>query len=133
MKTNPVELVLAFMEKINAHDVPGLIALLSEDYVLVDSLGHELSGPDRLKNGWQAYFQMCPDYWVSHEDVISSGDVVVVIGSAGGTISKKGELLPANKWRIPAAWKAAVKDGKLSRWQIYADNKPVYDILARLK
>ena len=56
-----------------------------------------------------------------------------VFGSAGGTIAAKGELPSENKWRISAAWLAAVENSLVKEWRVYADNKPVYDILARSK
>ncbi len=34
-------------------------------------------------------------------------------------------------WRTPAAWKAVIRDGKVMEWRVFADNKPVYEILAR--
>ena len=30
-----------------------------------------------------------------------------------------------------AAWKAVMRDGKVMEWRVFADNKPVYEILAR--
>jgi hypothetical protein len=38
---------------------------------------------------------------------------------------------PENKWRISAAWRAVVEAGLVKEWRVYADNKPVYDILAK--
>jgi hypothetical protein len=38
-----------------------------------------------------------------------------------------------NKWETPAAWRALVRDGLIQEFRIYADNKPVYDILAGAK
>jgi ketosteroid isomerase-like protein len=130
---NPVELVLKFLEKINQHDVDGLVSLMSEEHVLVDSLGNRLQGREMLKAGWQAYFKMCPDYTVSQEKIFAHGNVVAAFGSAGGTIATQGELKPENRWRIPAAWMATVRTGQLVEWRVYADNKPVYEILKGLK
>ena len=130
---NPIELVLKFLEKINQHDVDGLISVMSEEHVLVDSLGNRFQGREQLKAGWQAYFKMCPDYTVSHEEIFAQGNIVAAFGSAGGTIAAKGELKPENRWRIPAAWMATVRNGQLVEWRIYADNKPVYELLNRIK
>jgi hypothetical protein len=33
-------------------------------------------------------------------------------------------------WRIAAAWRAIVRNGQIAEWQIYADNRPVYDLLS---
>jgi len=56
-----------------------------------------------------------------------------VFGAAGGTIAKKGKLPDENKWRTCAAWLAVVENGLVKEWRVYADNKPVYDILAKSK
>lgn len=106
---------------------------MSEHHALVDSLGTRLQGRENLRAGWQAYFQMCPDYTVSHEKIFAHGDIVAVFGSAGGTIAAKGELKPENRWRIPAAWMATVRNGQLGEWRVYADNTPVHKILTGLK
>jgi ketosteroid isomerase-like protein len=122
----PIETVLAFLDRINEHDIAKLAALMTEDHVFVDSLGQAIRSREKMRAGWQGYFAMCPDYWVSHEEVLQNGNIVAVFGAAGGTIN-------ANKWRIPAAWMAVVQDGLVKEWRVYADNKPVYDILAKSK
>jgi hypothetical protein len=33
-------------------------------------------------------------------------------------------------WRIPTAWRATVRNGRIAEWQIYANNKPVYKLLS---
>jgi hypothetical protein len=104
---------------------------MTEDHLFVDSLGHSVSGREAMRQGWRAYYALCPDYRVSHEEIFSSADRVAVFGSAGGTIAAAGKLPPENRWRTPAAWLAIVDGSRIKRWQVYADNKPVYDILAR--
>lgn len=121
------------MSKINDHDVDGLVALLSDDHLFVDSLGNRLQGREKMRGAWRSYFEMCPDYCVSHEEIFRSGEVVAVFGSAGGTIAAQARLSGENCWQIPAAWMTSVKDGRISEWRVYADNKPVYEILSRLK
>jgi hypothetical protein len=49
---------------------------------------------------------------------------VLAVGEAGGTIDRQ-------TWTIPAAWKAMILDGKVTEWRVFADNKPVYDILGK--
>jgi len=129
---SPIDLVLKFLEKINQHDVDALVSLMSEEHVLVDSLGSRFQGREKLRAGWQSYFKMCPDYTVSHEEIFAHGNIVAVFGSAGGTIAAKGGLKPENRWRVPVAWMATIRDGKLVEWRVYADNKAVYEILNRL-
>ena len=128
---NPVETVLAFLDAINRHDVDKMVVLMTEDHVFIDSLGTSVHGREPMRKGWQGYFAMCTDYRVSHEDIFHSGNTVAAFGSAGGTIIVKGQLVPENKWQTPAAWRAVVRGGLIQEWRVYADNKPVYDILAK--
>jgi hypothetical protein len=60
-------------------------------------------------------------------------DKLAEYGAAGGTIAVDGKLPPENKWRASAAWLAIVENGLVKQWRVYADNKPIYDILARSK
>ena len=128
---NPIETVLAFLEAINQHSVDRLAELMTEDHVFVDSLGNSTRGREKMRSGWQAYFGFCSDYRASHEEIFSSGDTVAAFGSAGGTIQVDGKSSPENKWQAPAAWRATVHNGLIKEWRVYADNKPVYDILAK--
>jgi ketosteroid isomerase-like protein len=130
---SPTETVLQFMDRINQRDVDKLAELMSEDHVFVDSLGNSVRGREKMRAGWQGYFAFCPDYRVSHEEIFENGNLVAVFGSAGGTIAANGKLPPENKWRTSAAWLAVVEKGLVKEWRVYADNKPVYDIMARSK
>jgi hypothetical protein len=42
-------------------------------------------------------------------------------------------MLAENTWRTPAAWMAVVENGLIKQWRVYADNKPVYDIVAKVR
>jgi ketosteroid isomerase-like protein len=121
---NSVETVLAFIDTINRHEAEKLVELMTDDHVLIDALGNSLRGRENLRAGWQAYFAMCPDYWIVHDEIFHSGDTIALFGSAGGTIR-------GCPWQTPAAWRAVVHGGRIQEWRVYAENKPVYDILAR--
>ena len=121
---NPIQTVLEFMDRINQRNVDKLVELMTEDHVFVDSLGNQIRGREKMRAGWRGYYGMCPDYWVSHEEIFEKGNTVAIVGVAGGTIRE-------SKWRTPAAWLAVVDNGLVKEWRVYADNKPVYDILAR--
>lgn len=115
-----------FVGAINAHDVDALAVLMSPGHVFVDSLGNRVEGAAKMQAGWRGYFSMCPDYWIQIDSAISEGSTVLAVGAAGGAID--GVL-----WRTPAAWKAIIHDGAVLEWQVFADNKPVYEILAKRK
>jgi ketosteroid isomerase-like protein len=130
---NAIETVLRFMDAINARNVDQLAEMMTEDHAFIDSLGQAIRGREKMRSAWRGYYAFCPDYWVSHEELLERGNLVAVFGVAGGTIAANGKLPPENKWRIPAAWYALVEGGLVKEWRVYADNKPVYDILGRVK
>lgn len=119
----PVHVVLSFLKAINAANVDGLCALMSDDHVFVDGLGSRVQGKETMRKGWKCYFQWFPDYRVSHEEIFSHGDVVAVFGSAEGTFAVNGKLPKENHWTVPAAWKGIVRDGLIAEWHVYADNQ----------
>jgi ketosteroid isomerase-like protein len=121
---NPLEIFLQFVEAINLHDVKTLKTLMTTDHLFVDSLGERIEGATLMENGWKDYFSMCPDYWINASDAAARQGIVLAVGEAGGTID-------GQPWRTPAAWKAVIRDNKVAEWRVFADNKPVYAILAK--
>jgi SnoaL-like domain len=108
---NPTEVVLEFLERINQHNVDKLAELMTEDHVFIDSLGNTVNGREKMRHGWRGYYALCPDYWVSHEEIFSEGNRVGIFGAACGTISADGKVPAQNKWRTPTAWLAVVDNG----------------------
>ena len=127
---NTVSVVKAFMERISAQDVDGLCELMSENHTFIDAGDVTVRGREKMRKGWESYFAMVPDYWVRCEHAVCEGNVVLVVGRAGGTYTTDGTLKPENKWDIPAAWKAIVVDRKVAEWRVYADNEPLRRIIA---
>ena len=119
-----VETLQHWLAAINHHNVDALTALMTEDIVFTDSLGNRVKGASSLEQGWRSYFTLCPDYWVRGDQVMTEGDTLLVSGEAGGTID-------GVSWKIPAAWRAIIRDGRVAEWQVFADNTPVYKILAK--
>ena len=118
------EIFQQFVTAINSHNVRALTALMTTDHVFVDSAWNRTSNATSMEVGWRGYFEMCPDYWVQAEQGVAEGGDVLAAGEAGGTID-------GVSWRIPAAWKAVIRGSKVAEWRVFADNKPVYEILAR--
>jgi ketosteroid isomerase-like protein len=101
-----VAVLKQWLAAINVHDVGALTALMAVDHVFVDSLGNRVQGARSMEAGWRGYFAMCPDYWIRADHVMADGETMLLAGEAGGTI-----------------------DGSVVEWQVFADNKPVYEIL----
>ena len=121
---NRVQTFKQFVAAINNRHMDSLAALMSADHLFVDSVGNRVQGVGSMLAGWRSYFTMCPDYWIRIELSISEGDTVLAAGEAGGTIDD----VP---WSTPVAWQAVIRGGLVAEWRVFADNKPVYEILAR--
>jgi len=126
VRSTEVKTVLEkFVVRINVHDPIRIIALCTADHVFIDSLGSRVSGHERLQRAWADYFALFPDYHIEVVSVALQDMLVLACGFASGT-----HRASQKSWRIPAAWRAIVRDGQIAEWQIYADNKPVYELLS---
>jgi ketosteroid isomerase-like protein len=114
-----------FIARINAHDSHGVAASCTPDHLFIDSLGTRLSDLAKLETGWAGYFTLFPDYRIEVDTMISDGALVLLSGWASATHRPTGR-----RWRITAAWRAVVAEHLVAEWQVYADNKPVYEILS---
>lgn len=126
---DPERVALRFVNEINRHDVEALVQLMSADFRFVDGLGQEVRGKDRMREGWTAYFARFPDYRITIREHLSLGPVVALFGTASGSATRDGEPSFAHRWTLPAAWRAVVREGRISEWQIYTDNEPVWKAL----
>jgi ketosteroid isomerase-like protein len=122
---SPAETVQRFIDQINARDVDSLSVLMTPDHRFIDSLGSVIVGRETMRQGWRQYFQMVPDYRIEITRSFTDGVEVVLLGSAGGTYARDGQMKSADAWQTPAAWHAVVRDGLIAEWQVYADNEPI--------
>lgn len=105
---NSAEILKQWRAAINGHAIIALAALMAVDFVFVDSLANRVDSAKSMEAGWRGYFALCPDYWIHVDEVMSEGNTMLIAGEAGGTI-----------------------DGSVVEWRVFADNKPVYEILGR--
>jgi hypothetical protein len=123
--TSATAIVRKFIDRINAHDSHGVAMLCTPEHLFIDSLGGRLADPARLEPAWAGYFALFPDYHIAIENMLSADALVLSSGWASATHRQTGR-----SWRIPAAWRAVVHEHLIAEWQVYADNKPVYEILS---
>jgi len=114
-----------FVDRINDHDVEGMLALMTGDHRMLDSLGNLMVGRDTMRAAWQGYFAMVPDYKISIDMTFAEGDDAILCGVAGGTYAPGGKMDPSNAWRTPVALRAKIKTDLVEEWRIYADNEPI--------
>lgn len=126
----PLEIASEFVRKINNHDVHALCGMMTEDHLFIDSLGTRMQGRENMLKAWQAYFVMVPDYIIEITHQFSEGSEVALLGIARGTFSPDGALRMENRWSMPAAWRALVRDRAVAEWQVYADNEPVRKLVS---
>jgi limonene-1,2-epoxide hydrolase len=121
MTSIEINIVKAFIAAINRHDLSELSRLMTEDHTFVDSAGGTVSGREKMSAGWKQYFAMFPDYEIRVERLLADKGLVAVFGSASGTYNGRRGLVAENRIAMPAAWQAAVENGKIKLWQVYAD------------
>ena len=71
---------------------------------------------ETMKEGWASYFRLFPGYYFEIEQILSEGHLAMACGYAGAGAGEKA-------WKIPTAWQAIIRDGKIRLWQVYADTK----------
>lgn len=128
---NPTDIALEFVRRINEHSPDRLADLMTESHTFIDSTGKRFEGREQMRHGWGGYFSMFPDYQMTVESSIESGNVAALFGSARGTYAVHGEMSDENRWEIPFAIRAVTASGKVHEWRVYADNHVVFEILAR--
>lgn len=114
----------SFVDRVNAHDVAGVMALTTDDHVFVDATG-AVHPRAVLRQGWTQYFAAFPDYRVDIDEAIGDGPVVVLLGQASGTFAGDAHARGLRAFRIPAAFKATVRGDRLAEWRVYCDVEPM--------
>lgn len=117
----PIDVAKAFIAAINRRNPTEICAFMTEDHAFVDSSGKIQTGRESMTAGWEQYFRIFPDYEIQVENILEDDTLVAVFGSASGTYNGKRGLVPQNRIEMPAAWKAVVDNGRVRRWQVYAD------------
>ncbi len=125
-----MNVIKAFIEQINSHDVAGLATMMTDDHSFIDSHNNKVVGKENMMAGWLGYFALFPDYKIEAEQIFEDGNMVVVFGYVSGTYKGMTDT-PDAHWRLPASWKAIVENGKIKLWQVYADTKIPFDIMQR--
>jgi ketosteroid isomerase-like protein len=123
------EIVLEFVKAINDHDVDKIYDLMSDDHVFIDGSGGKHEGKTGMKEGWQNYYQLFPDYSILITDVAEDNSIIGLFGYASGSyriIKNETDI-----WKTTAAWKAIVKNKKIMHWQVYCDYTQLMEIIKK--
>ena len=144
MQTTALDAAREFVAAINRQDVDGVVQWMTPDHQFIDSLGHSARGAESMREGWNLYFQMVPDYSIEvHEEFVEE-DRVVLLGMARGTYAHAFDDVQAMglpqqmtdggskrpmRWQTPAAFRARIANGKIAEWRVYADNEPLRKLM----
>jgi ketosteroid isomerase-like protein len=120
--TQPMQVAMEFIKRINAGNVDSLCELMTEDHVFQDALGKRFMGRETLRSGWKMYYAQVSDYKIRVEEFFQDKNKVAVFGTASGTSKRDGKFSSDGFWEIPAAWKATVRDGLIAEWCVYAES-----------
>ena len=121
METKEIRIVQTFNNAINEGNVELLSSLMTEDHTFIDASGAAHSGVKEMTEGWKDFFHIFPDYKNNFENILQDGNLVVALGTACGTYNGNRGLIPENRIKWTAAWKAIVENDKIKLWQVYAD------------
>jgi ketosteroid isomerase-like protein len=125
--------VIRFVKAINDHDVNEIENLMSDDHIFIDATNHKTIGKTVMKEGWQAYYELFPDYKIEISDITENESVIGLFGYVNGTYKNLKNSLNSNFWRISASWKAVVENNKIKYWQVYCDYSDLFKIVEKNK
>jgi ketosteroid isomerase-like protein len=125
------EIVNRFVKAINNHDVNKIYDLMPEDHIFINGYGDEHIGKKGMKEGWQNYYKMFPDYLVEITDIVESDSIIGLFGFASATYKNIKDNSNSNYWRTPAAWKAIVENKRIKHWQVYCDYTRLQAIIGK--
>ena len=107
-------LIASFNDCINAQDLAGLSAFMTDDHVFIDKAHNRVVGKSACQEAWRGFFVAFPDYRNIFEDIQVHGDTMVI---AGRSTCSDPRLAGA------ALWSAKLRDGRISQWRVGEDTK----------
>jgi hypothetical protein len=126
-------IVIRFVKAINDHDLFEIVNLMAEDHTFIDAMGNKSVGKKGMKEAWDGYFQLFPDYLIEISDLTENESVIGLYGYVNATYKNLTNELNSNFWRIPGAWKAIVENSKIKHLQVYCDYTDLLKILDKNK
>jgi ketosteroid isomerase-like protein len=127
------KVILDFVDAINCTEVDRISDLMTIDHLFIDSQDNRTVGKDTMIQAWIGYFSWFPDYKIEINEIFEKDSLFCILGYASGTYRNLTNENNSNHWRIPAAWTAIVEDNHIKKWQVFADNIIVMDIINRNK
>jgi steroid delta-isomerase-like uncharacterized protein len=123
-----LQLAKEALAAVNAHDIDSYVNLIDDSYVGESETIGTIHGRDGARQLWKTLFQAFPDLQYEVEQMIASGDHVVIRSTMTGTHQGSfAGIAPTNK---KVSWGscviAEIRDGKAIRTRTYADNVSLF-------
>ena len=114
----PVAAVIGFIDAINRGDVDRLVALMSPGHRLQVLQEPPPDGREANRSAWDGYLTAFPRYVIYPDRIGHRGDEVLVLG---GTTGSHLGLSDQEERQLKVVWRATVRDGLLTLWQVIED------------
>jgi ketosteroid isomerase-like protein len=114
----PVAAIIGFIDAINRGDVDRLVALMSPGHRLQVLQEPPLDGREANRGAWDGYLTAFPRYVIYPDRIVHRGDEVLVLG---GTTGSHLGLSDQEERQLKVVWRATVRDGLLTLWQVIED------------
>ena len=114
----PVAAVIGFIDAINRGHVDRLAAERVRQRVRTVLQEPPLTGREANRGAWNGYLTGFPGYVIYPDRIVHRGDDVLVLGSTTG--SHLG-LSDQEERQLKVIWRATVRDGLLTLWQVIED------------
>ena len=114
----PVAAVLSFIDGINRGDVAHLASLMTDNHRLQVFDEPPLDGKEGNIEAWSGYTSSFPSYVIYPHHFVARKTEVIVLGHTTGSHLN---LPDEQESRQTLLWRATVRDGRLSLWQLISD------------
>lgn len=116
MIIDPKNIALQFNECITNADLNGLLNLMTEDFVFIDTANIRIKGKDNnIAQAWKPFFNLYPGYRNIFENIIIRDSTVIMQG-----YSICSDKILNN---VRAIWLVEIRNNKVSLWHIYSDTE----------
>jgi ketosteroid isomerase-like protein len=126
-------IVMRFVKAINDHAVNDIVNVMSEDHIFIDAMDNKSVGKNGMKEGWEEYYKLFPDYHIEISDITENESVIGLFGYVNATYKNMTNELNSNFWRTPVSWKAIVENNKIKHWQVYCDYTALLKVVDKNK
>jgi ketosteroid isomerase-like protein len=115
--SNPEEMALEFVRRINERDWKGLLDMMAEDFRFVGpEEGDVCEGREAMGKGFREYFDECPEYRIHVSKVTRSGDSIAFVGRTTGS-----HIDPKIEAKETVVFIATISNGSVAQWRIFSD------------